>query len=263
MKKSLIIGSVVLAGTIIMGGYYYNTSIISASSIPATQQQQEIKEKMLNAIDYYSYAKGSYYNLSSSGNVQYIEFEVQEGNNPGSHVIIKDDKGKLIKTGTANSEHIVITNELDQTFKKATTNSNNKKPEGPRKKVVDGETYYINRNDPASPADGGKVTFPQQLAFWLDDETNNYKIVSQETYLDRAVTVIEGKVIEGKSGDQFRMLVDTETGILLHFYVTTKNEKTLEIKVEEIDIITDISTNSNEFDLSIPEGYTDKSPGVK
>lgn len=236
MKKRWMIGCAVIAGTLVLGGYSFQANRISASHAEAAQQPHEIKEKMLNAIDYYSYAKGSYYKLSSSGNVQHIDFEVRQGEHPGSHVMIRDEQGNVIKTGTADSEQIVIADERSQSLKKAATNSSNKKPEGPRKKMVGGEAHYIYRNDPASPIDGGNVTFPQQLAFWLDDDTKNYKIVGEETYLDRAVTVIEGKVIEGKSGDQFTMLVDTETGILLHFLTMTKDKKTMEIKVEDIEI---------------------------
>lgn len=63
------------------------------------------------------------------------------------------------------------------------------------------------------------------------------KIVGEELYLNRNATVIEGKVIEGKKGDQFKMLVDTETGILLHFLVMNNaGEIIQEIKVQEIEI---------------------------
>jgi outer membrane lipoprotein-sorting protein len=257
-SKKRIVGSVVLAGTLLFGGYYYGDRVINADNPSVTKQQLEIKEKMQNAIDYYTFAKGSFFMKKSSGEVQFVDFEVHEGAEPGSHIMIRNENNEVIKTATADAQYIIITNDKERSYIMASKSADNKKPEGPRKKVIDGQTFFTYRNDPASPADAGSVTFPQQLAFWLDTEKNNFKIAGEELFLNRNATVIEGKVIEGKKGDQFKMLVDTETGILLHFLVTNNaGEIIQEIKVQEIEIGKNKDTEP--FKLTIPEGYTDRS----
>ncbi|MFC3767510.1 hypothetical protein [Paenibacillus sp. GCM10012303] len=257
INKKWIVSSCIVA-IIAISSYTISRSSAEAEQTSSTSEHLVIKDKMLNAIDHYTTAKGTYLYRSSAGSIEQINFDVRQGSNPGSHIQISNEQGIVHKTGTASGGQILITSEKDKSYKLASISQNPNPPTAEREQNKDGKAYYIYRNDPAAPIDAGNVTFPQALAFWLKD--GKYKIVGHETYLNRDATVIEGDVLPEKrsAGKTFKMWVDSKTGILLHFLVNSDSSKpAMEIKVLDIEI--DEADRNEAFDLTPPESYTNKS----
>lgn len=255
MIRNKWITSCGLAVLIVFGVYWISSISANTTQPSVVTESLMIKQKMLNAIDHYTTAKGTYLYRSSSGSLEQISFDVRQGNNPGSHVRISNEQGIVHKTGTASGGQILITNEKDKSYKLASISQNPVPLATEREQNKDGEAYYIYRNDPAAPIDAGNVTFPQALAFWLKD--GKYKIVGHETYLNRDAAVIEGEVLPEKrsAGKTFTMRVDTETGILLHFLINSDSPKpAMEIKVLNIEI--DDTDRNEAFNLTPPESFT-------
>lgn len=257
MIRNKWITSCGLAVLIAVGAYWISSITASAKQPSMITESLMIKDKMLNAIDHYTTAKGTYLHRSSAGSLEQISFDVRQGSNPGSHIQISNEQGIVHKTGTASGGQILITSEKDKSYNLASVSQNTNPPTAEREQNKDGKAYYFYRNDPSAPIDAGNVTFPQALAFWLKD--GKYKIVGYETYLNRDATVIEGDVLPEKrsAGKSFKMWVDTKTGILLRFLINTDSPKpAMEIKV--LDIKIDEADRNEAFDLTPPESYTNK-----
>lgn len=209
-----------------------------------SETSNTIKNKMLNSIDYYKDVQGSYKNKTQHRDVT-VEFEVDESNDLYSHILIKDKTG-IKKNSVADKDSIVDINDKDKSYVKVIKGKIDESKlknlrENPRvKKNEKGEAVHIFRADPASAQDAEIVTFPQQIAFWLNDDENNYTIVGQEKFLNRESTFIEGTLTSDLSSkfkaNKFKMWVDTKTGVLLKLVtLNDMNQETSNIEVINIE----------------------------
>lgn len=253
MKKVTAIAATVLTvaaattflfyGTMDSNAKPKNTSIKAQLKTDNLDDNQLIKSKMLNAIHLYKDVQGSFKHVTPNRNIL-VEFQVQEGENPYSYVKVKDKKNEVTKEILSDEETILTLYPQESAYKEIKKSA--MKPEkvnqfaSPSDKVKDGKTIKKLRPDPASTFDAQIVTYPQQIAFWLDDNEQNYEVTGNESFLDREATVIEGKLLDDLSqkfrAENFKMWVDTETGVLLKLITTTENgEETSLIEVQEIE----------------------------
>ncbi|MCY9592500.1 hypothetical protein PC41400_23195 [Paenibacillus chitinolyticus] len=248
---------------------YYSTNTIVSTQENTVESENlkldaaSIKEKMLNAIDYYNYVRGSFlYDFSNSNQKYTIDFEVDQSKNLGSNIVLKDSSTKenLFRV-TSSSNEIIQVDEKNKKYSKSSKTAERTKILAPRiskDKGPDGEeaNQYMYRNDPANASAASTVTFPQTIAFWLDDELKNYKITGQEDLLNRKATVIEGKLSKELSekllSTSFKLWVDTETGILLKL-----NTFNVDGVVINKIVVNDISFDYKKtiFDTSNNKGY--------
>ncbi|MGK5508636.1 hypothetical protein [Brevibacillus formosus] len=264
MKKTY---SVILATSLVglgLTGFYAAKS--NAEEAPRTEVEQQteaqqqtksilnvtvtdsksIQEKMINAIDNYQNVSGSYRAiLTPIGVDETVEFEVQQGKNPRSHVKVENNtKGEIIKETAYDGEFYWTVKHNQKMYKKTKASKENGAAsfdkKGPRtSKNEKGEKVFVKRPDPAFSSNAKDVIFPQDYAFWLTP--TNHKIVGAEKLLDRSVTVIEGQhedliLAEKHQATHFKMWIDTETGVLLKLEETNdKNEVTNSIEVLSIE----------------------------
>ncbi|MDQ0888750.1 outer membrane lipoprotein-sorting protein [Paenibacillus sp. V4I9] len=233
---------------IILPDTYHQTSTNHNENIP---NYETIQVRMLNAIDNYKDIKGTY----KIGN-QRVEFEVAEGDSPGSYTKITENTGQVVEI-ISDGVNVLNLNHQSKTFRKL-VNPTPEPVKGPRiYRNENGTTSYIHRPDPASAASAW-VTFPENYAFMLTDG----KIVRQEKYLERDATIIEGNPNEDLpknfGANQFKIWVDSETGILLKVIGTNeKNEVVHSLEVTSIQINKGI--DRSKFSTDVPSGWKPES----
>ncbi|MDC0763148.1 hypothetical protein POF51_20730 [Brevibacillus sp. AG] len=246
--------------------------------VKAESPEGSIREKMLNAIDYYEYVEGEF-KYDVAGKKYTAEFVVQQGKNPGSRTVLKDPSGKTTQELVADEEFVLQLNNTSKTYLKMKSSSSVEVPKGERvkkEKDTDGKeaNVYIYRQDPAKALIAKTVTFPQEYGFWLDDKAKNYKITSEEMFLERNAVVISGELSDDLSkklkSTSFEMWVDEKTGVLLKLITTDKGGNVKNsIEVLNINFETNLAkTTSRMFDTDDTKGYKelkldDKKPSDK
>ncbi|ELK40644.1 hypothetical protein BAG01nite_44920 [Brevibacillus agri] len=95
--------------------------------VPAVIDSKSLQEKMLNAIDNYQNVSGSYRAiLTPIGVDETVEFEVQQGKNPRSHVkVLNNTKAELIKETAFDGEFYWNVQHNRKTYKKTKASKEN------------------------------------------------------------------------------------------------------------------------------------------
>lgn len=227
--------------------------------VKTVAQIDDIKTKMLNSIHYYNDVKGSFKHVTQRRDIV-VEFEVQEGEDPYSYIKVRDKQG-IVKESIANDSEVLTLYPREKGYKEIKKQPINpeklKELNRPSNELKDGKTIKKLRPDPATALDAQIVTYPQQIAYWLDDNEQNYKITGSESFLNRDSTVIEGKLLDSLvdkfDANNFKMWVDTETGVLLKLITTNENgEETSIIEVQEIEFNKGIN---NKRDTKIQKNF--------
>lgn len=265
MKKII---TIVSALTVLIAATGYQISVANSNdnnnSSNVSQQEAKvidstsIKEKMLNAILYYEDVRGNFKHITPSRNIV-VEFEVKENKSPYSNVKVKS-KGQVIKESVADENAVVNIYPEEKVYnkiQKAPIDQNKLNKRTLSMSDKDGKALIKIKPDPATAQDAQIVTYPQQVAHWLDDTKENYKIIGNESFLDRDATVIEGALLdeltEKFNADRFKMWVDTETGVLLKLITTNDDgRETSVIEVQEIEFNKGINKKKN---TNGPKGY--------
>jgi outer membrane lipoprotein-sorting protein len=242
-----------------------NSISIDTSNIktPIIPSYTSIKERMLNAVDNFNTVQGTFREKFSPINLdQTIDFNISEVNGLGSYVKITDNLTKDTQEISSDGKSILTLNNKTKTSNSTdVTKTLTGKIIGAREsKTEKGEPVYNYRTDPAFSNIASEVILPQVYAFWLNDETNNYKVTGEDIFLGRNVTLIEGThdaiLAKKHNATQFNMWVDTETGVLLKLIETNANgEVTNSIEVSSISFNQNI--DHLKFSTVAPESYTD------
>ncbi|WP_432775888.1 hypothetical protein AAFJ72_02075 [Brevibacillus gelatini] len=238
--------------------------------VPAVMDAKTLQAKMLNAIDNYQNVSGSYrVILAPLGVDETVEFEVQQGNNPRSHVkVLNNTKAELIKETAFDGEFYWDVKHNRKTYKKTKVSKANEptafnKNEPRTYKNEQGEKVFVKRPDPAFSASAKDVVFPQDYAFWLTPD--NHEIVGTEKLLNRTVAMVKGKhedriLAEKHQATHFTMWVDTETGVLLKLEETNdKNEVTNSIEVLSIEF----DKEAKKATFALPESFQNSTPSFE
>lgn len=203
---------------------------------------------MLNSIDYYDYVAGEFdYNFIESYRVK---FEIEEDSTPGSRVTAEKNNLTFYEH-VANETQISFADYSSQKVSSLSKTKDSKKPIGPRVKKAKGlnneeVNEYIYRVDPAAGNLAEVVTFPQEFAFWLNDESPNYRISGKEIYLNRNAVIVDGTVpadlSEKLSSDTFKFWIDSQTGVLLKALTFDKSGN-----ITNSLVVNDITFNKKEL----------------
>jgi hypothetical protein len=180
-----------------------------------------IQQRMLNAIDQFRDARGSFdIMFSNNGQDEHVEFALSE-ESPGSYVRIADRAGQ-VRERAFDGRHLV---QLDHA--RRTSRSDEVapaiRPSGPRQFFNAAcEPVFVRRQDPAAAHAAHAVVLPQNYAFWLSDA--DAKILGSASLLGRDATLIEGTpdayLADKLGATTFRMWVDDATGALLRLVGT-------------------------------------------
>lgn len=202
---------------------------------------ESIQEKMLNAVDNFKNVKGEYQILIDHLDVdENIYFEITEWPEAKSYVKVENQVTNEITEHYFDGKNVTKIKDNAEKEQVSVSHINTNKPRGDRKQVnKDGEPVYIHRADPAFSGPAQSIILPQSYAFWLNDQTKNYEILGEETFLDRKVTVIEGEhdkdMAIKHNAENFKFWIDSETGVLLKLIETDQNGKITNL-LEALDI---------------------------
>lgn len=213
---------------------------VQPSENTTTQSIESIKNKMLNAIDFYDSVKGTYKTVLKPLDVdETTNFDISEGSKKGSYIEKVNNKSGKVTEQKSDGQYIVLLDkEKKQYMKSKVANQNNFDKAQPRMyKDGKGDPVYVYRPNLAVADSASDVVFPQTYAFWLED---NAKIAGNDTFLGRNVTLIEGTlptdIAQKHDATTFTMKVDSQTGVLLQLIEKNANgEITNSIEVTSIE----------------------------
>lgn len=249
------------------------TQSISSNSItPITKE--EIHYKMLNSVDNFKTAKGSFVYDSKIANEHIVvDYQVDLGQSPKSYEKIQ---GNINQT-SINQEHIFDgqdRNYLDNNGKKYTKDKVNKSPGDLKDKSVqaryqknsNGEKVYLYRNNPAMMRDASMSLFPQQMITGYLEDYSKWNIVSETTLNGLNAVVIEGDLndyYKTKLGSaKFKWWVHKDTGIVLQFEEYDSNGNVISyLKTQSISI--DGTIDGEKFKAKIPNDFQEIKHPVK
>ncbi|MDF2572092.1 MAG: hypothetical protein K0R55_3696 [Sporomusa sp.] len=272
MKKKLIaLSTVAVVCLTVTSAYAANQNNYVAPSTtvnPQTVAVQKkepisisiIQDRMLNAVDNYQSLKGSYHKVTPAVD-RVVDFEIQEGNTPGSYVKAQDKSGKSSETKFSGNTISVF----DLSTKKVTQNRVGKpiqinKSEPRYYKDDNGENHFVYRGDSAVADQASDVALPQAYAFWLF--TSVATITGEDNLFGRNTSIVEGDLEKGlaekRKASRYKMWVDTETGVLLKLIETnSKNEVVNTLEVTSIEF----NKPTNPVNFNVPdqvEGFSKK-----
>ncbi|KAB2397080.1 MULTISPECIES: hypothetical protein [Bacillus cereus group] len=290
IKRNKIVAGLVITGlTLGVAGYVNlpinNNQTVKAEVRNSTEEQKSlIQNKMVNSIDNFSSAQGSFLYYAKLANIdQTIEFDVKLNNKPVSHNKMKNNDGNKVSESTFDGkQHLTVFHDEKQ-YNLANAISNEEAPV--KSQAIPAEQRYIKgpngknegvklRRDPANMGLANEVLFSQNIALGFLEEKNKWTIKGEEKYLDLPVIIITGEVpnsyAQRHGGKTFKLLVHKDTGILLNFEeYDSNNQIVFNIKVNNINIDNNqktvmksaVSTQQNsmsdeqKFTIKIPEGY--------
>lgn len=243
-----------------------NAALTLASITETEDVKENIFNNLLNNIDYYDAVEGEFTTTlwadedGEPATVSYVtdintqqSYQKLDEEQSSGEVYVTDGKkytfDNLARTysveyiGGNNIEREKQVQDIFLVADRASSLSQNSNES--RVGVKDGVPIYYYRND-LTNADFAKVSiFPQTLTFGLLTDMDNWDIVDVTNYLDRDAIVIEGTISdpiysEKINAKDFRLIVDSETGIILEFtgYDSEGNE-TESIETTNINIIKD------------------------
>ncbi|USG66993.1 hypothetical protein NDK47_06775 [Brevibacillus ruminantium] len=280
-KKFVVIVATSLVGLGLTGFYGLKGTAAETGTNDSKQQQSLVEEidrnislttvqsKMLNAIDHYQSATGSFRTiLTPIGVDETVDFEVYRGTSPWSHVKVTNNQNKEITETTFDGNTSMLINHNNKTYMQDKVSVQKQKVEldqnKPRSYKNDqGELVFVKRQDAAFSGIANDVLFPQDYAFWLTP--SNYKIAGEEELLNRTSIVIEGEhddpiLAKKHQSSHFKMWIDKETGVLLKLVETNNNNEvtnSIEVLSIEFDKQQDFSTLSKTH--AVPSDYKDVS----
>jgi outer membrane lipoprotein-sorting protein len=236
--------------------------------VDETLTKNDVHYRLLNSIDYFEAAKGTFEVTSQSASYEYnVEYKIQLGDELASYSKTIDEKGNVSKIEIYNSNKEKILR-IDPNTKTYTFMNYAGFHDGGPLAVEshysvgeDGVPVTMNRGRPPSGGAHSSLFAQEITTNYLRDE-RNWEIIKQtERYLDEPVITIGGKLNDYASkkhqSKTFKFWVHKPTGFLLKYETYNKQG----------DVINSLVTTSFEwnekldptvFELEPPEDYTDK-----
>lgn len=175
-----------------------------------------IQQKMLNAVDNFSDASGSFHiAFSNNGQDEDVDFEVSP-KHASSFVRVTRANGEVVENATNGQSSIELRpGESSYQMKQLAKLEPLQSPRQFRDEK--GDAVYQYRQDPTWAIGASEVTLPQNYAFWLSN--SDAKIVGHARLVGRNATVIAGHhdayLADKLRASTFKMWVDDATGVLL------------------------------------------------
>lgn len=230
--------------------------------------QEEIYDKMLNSVDYFSTAQ--------------VEFSVQY---PGDDHTWNYQIETNLDTGIA---HQTLTTTIDPDFSQETyaDGSNVYEYDNQTKTVFaagsiqerrtleeewpgleeryyvdeNGDPNYCYRSDPTNAGGANECLFPQEYTFGYLSDKDLWAVEGSVEYCGRQCWDIVGKLNSSYAAQtgavQFRMYVDQKTGILLMLDAWNEEDKVVSMTVSQITIDDPEICRTFNYDMSPYENYT-------
>jgi outer membrane lipoprotein-sorting protein len=243
---------------------------VEASAInPDEVAKQSIQDKMLNSIDYFKSAKGSFRDYIKKDNSDdTIEFDVKLNGKPVSYVKVTNSQDSLESIFDGDN-YLSVNNKVKDYDVSPVYKGDSNAPKPPKsakqryRKGADGKIKSVILNsDPAFMGRASSVLYNQNVALGFLEDFNKWKIQGDDVFLGLPVTVIAGELPDGyKSrfdGTSFKIWVQKDTGIILNLEIyNDSNEVVAGIKVNDIQLNSNYTASDDEkFKIKLPKGYT-------
>lgn len=224
-----------------------------------------IEDRMLNSVDNFKTVKGSYRQFENDVTKE-VEFEIAEGDSPGSYVKVKNTDSDEYTEWVSDGQYVLQLDSQKKEFIKHKFGGPPVKPEGPRYyKDERGDNHWVGRGDPARTTVANEVILPSNFTFWMIDANTlqpTYSITGTETFLGRNAVILEG-ALNDYIGSKFKATgykywIDSATGILLKLQLKDdQNQIPFSIEMQSIEI--DKGVDRTKFSTEEPAGWGDKS----
>lgn len=280
MNKKVLLSMSIASGLLISGGSLVTINKIdhvkAIESVKSNVSKEDIRYKMLNAIDNYKTAKtkASVYYAKQGLKISFEgEVDIVNGRSNIKYTDSYDSSNNVLQTeiisDISKQERLQLndtkrTYKIDELADLYTDSQTMKKEFLAMYPDVDSRSNSVKvlRPDPTTMELASSVLFPQDVALSYLDNEDNWSIVGEEKMLDRDVVLIEGtfnKKVQENGHETFKMWVDKETGILLKYESYTPDGNLFDYTY--VDYLTlNGPTAKNVYDFSVPEGYKPETP---
>lgn len=229
---------------------------------PKTLTQDELKNMMINSIDYYSSAKGEFTYSSTEADYDYtISYEVstKEGKY-ASHVVSTNNTYGVVEENWYDGTTNTMIDHTSKTYQQYNQDSLVLESEAQTFEdsvgvTPEGDPITNQRPDPTLMGMATNSLFPQNYAFSYLGDNSTWSIIGYEEYLGRNVAVIEGTDCLHAYEESFKMWIDVETGVMLKFESYDTNGEVIEsLETTSIEF-DDPTVNAIDYTAVIPDDY--------
>lgn len=298
MKKKLIISGItggILATTLVYGNFDFNnnqhTKVYAESENEnstketvnvqnTSEEKQRIQTLMLNSIEHFKTAKGSFEYFTGDDNLL-VEYQTDLSMNPKSYEKVQGiamKNHKSLKEGEIEPGYEIATYDggnlnnfnsgsIDYKTNSVTKDSKPKTYSVPTTPVTqeeqnqlrnstinerviqeqDGEKTYVHKLDPSYMRIAKTSLLPEDFAMGYMEDQTKWNITGQENIAGINTVVIEGQLndyyTEKYQGGIYKLNVDPNTGIMLQMVVTdSANNVKYSLKTKTIEIDKSIDT---------------------
>ncbi len=230
--------------------------------------QEEIYDKMLNSVDYFSTARVKF-SVQYPGDDHTWNYQIetnldtgiahqtltttidpnfsQETYADGSNVCEYDNQAKTVFAAGSIQERRTLEEEWPGLEERYYVDEN-------------GDPNYCYRSDPTNTGGANECLFPQEYTFGYLSDKDLWAVEGSVEYCGRQCWDIVGKLDSSYAAqtgaDQFRMYVDQETGILLMLDAWNEEDTVASMTVFQITIDDPEICRTFNYDMSPYENYT-------
>lgn len=275
-RKALVILTTfgIFAGGV---GFTYSSFTANKTSVHADTgtmseiRKAEIQNKMVNSIDNFTSAKGSYHYYAEHSKADYtVDFDVNvKGSTPVSYTKIKKKDASEF-TMVFDGNEVLQADSKTKKFKKTLVpkeNDNAKKGSqaSPAKqryhKGPDGKVQGVKlRNDPANMGAATEILFNHNIALGFLEDYSKWKIDSEEQLNGFGAIVLSGELEsnykEKHKAETFKIWTHKDTGIMLKMEEYDKQGKVVySIIAQNLELNKPV--DYNKIQLTSPANFTE------
>ncbi|MDQ0878268.1 hypothetical protein QFZ77_006927 [Paenibacillus sp. V4I3] len=159
-----------------------------------------------------------YYTDIGQTSISTVEFQIREGKNPASYLLVNQPNGTKSEYINDNHYELRRSDGKEQRERVSTRNPENE-PKLTFVSKADGQPSYYFPADPAWSSSAEVIVAPLRHLGWIVVDLELWSIKSRETFLGRKINIIEGKLPSSRAekmhADTYKIWVDDETSMVL------------------------------------------------
>ena len=243
---------------------YVNDVTVNEDFFQSMNEKELTVYKILNSIDFFKTAIGTYKYVDSSDNCNEIVKYYVDIDNKKSYVNTQSEDGEVNKELICTENSKIYFDNIKRVYSEFPVSKTIEidyirklKPEDRYDKK---SNEFISRQDGNFMVEVSEILFNQELQSYLKDY-EKWNIQGEEDYLNRKAIYITGSLgFTSKNGsNKFELLVDKSTGIVLKLNFLNKDNKIISSLITT-DIILDKTIESSIFEKGT-SGYNKNSSG--
>lgn len=230
--------------------------------------KQSIQDKILNSIDYFKNAKGSFrYYIKKSDIDETISFKVKLNGKPASYVETINNQDQTSVETTFDGDNRLNVSHKDKMYNiDPVLKANLNDPSPPKTaqqryiKNSDGTSGFILSRDPADMGIASSILNNQYVALGFLEDHKKWKICKDDVFLGLPAIVITGELPDiyktRFDATSFKVLVHKDTGIILNLEIyNNSGEIVNKIKLNDIKLNSLTTSDNEKLKIKIPQNY--------